>query len=158
MNRVTLIGNAGRDAEIIKLGVAKEAEQQVLSEEVAQMQTADQTSSQPSMERERREGGGEIVRFTLATNQTFRNREGEIVREAEWHNVSVFNPVLRDFASKFVKKGTKVYVEGRLRYRRFKDKEGIDRTVCEIILGRDSNLQILTRKEVEETEAIEQAN
>ena len=151
MNRVTLIGNVGQDARIIRLGENKEMES---TSTAAAAQESIEGSSSASVsstsESERRENNvTELARFDLATTQVYRNRSGEIVRGAEWHHIAIYNPVLRDFATKFVKKGAKVYVEGRLRYRRFTDDKDNERTITEVVLGRDGNLQILSRVESE---------
>jgi single stranded DNA-binding protein len=154
---VTLIGNAGRDPEIFKLGGSKESEQQQITN--PEESAPNPNLSEQSMEREKRENIMEVARFVMATNQLYRNREGELVREAEWHNISVFNPKLCDLVSKFLKKGDKLFVEGRLRTRRFKDKDGMDRTITEIVVGREGIVQILSRKEIEpvtsETEQVQ---
>jgi single-stranded DNA-binding protein len=108
------VGNVGHDAQLIRLNNRKESEP--LSEEEP-ASTADTMSepAQSSQEFEKVEIPREIVRFIMATNYSYRTSEGELKRNAEWHHVTVLNPMLREFASKFVKKGIKVLVEGRLK-------------------------------------------
>lgn len=72
-----------------------------------------------------------IARFTLATNETYKNRNGEKITNTEWHNIVVWRG-LAEFANRYVKKGTMVYVEGKIRSRSWDDKDGIKRYTTEI--------------------------
>ena len=80
------------------------------------------------------ESGKKVVRFTLATNESFKNSEGQKVEETTWHNVVAWNG-LADTASRFLKKGREVAVEGRLVYRSYEDKKGSTKNVTEIVLN-----------------------
>jgi single-strand DNA-binding protein len=78
------------------------------------------------------EGGGCIGRFPLATNETYNNRTtGERVTNTEWHNIVVRNKGA-EFCEKYLKKGDKVYIEGRLKTRKWTDDQGNDRYSTEI--------------------------
>ena len=78
------------------------------------------------------EGGGAIGRFPLATNETYTNRTtGERVSNTEWHNVVVRNKGA-EICEKYLKKGDKVYVEGRIKTRKWQDDKGMDRYSTEI--------------------------
>lgn len=66
------------------------------------------------------ENGGSLARFPLATSESYTNRNGEQVTQTEWHNVVVRGGLV-DVVSKYVKKGEKVYVEGRIRTRSWQD-------------------------------------
>jgi len=78
------------------------------------------------------DGGGSIGRFPLATNETYTNRTtGEKVNNTEWHNIVVRNKAA-EICEKYLKKGDKVYVEGRLKTRKWQDEKGIDRYSTEI--------------------------
>lgn len=78
------------------------------------------------------EGGGSIGRFPLATNETYTNRTtGEKVSNTEWHNIVVRNKAA-EICEKYLKKGDKVYVEGRLKTRKWQDDSGNDRYNTEI--------------------------
>ena len=78
------------------------------------------------------EGGGSIGRFPLATNETYTNRTtGEKVSNTEWHNVVVRNKAA-EICEKYLKKGDKVYIEGRLKTRKWQDDKGNDRYSTEI--------------------------
>ncbi len=78
------------------------------------------------------EGGGAIGRFPLATNETYTNRTtGEKVSNTEWHNIVVRNKGA-EICEKYLKKGDKVYIEGRLKTRKWQDDQGNDRYSTEI--------------------------
>ena len=78
------------------------------------------------------EGGGCIGRFPLATNETYNNRTtGERVTNTEWHNIVVRNKGA-EVCEKYLKKGDKVYIEGRLTTRKWTDDQGNDRYSTEI--------------------------
>lgn len=78
------------------------------------------------------EGGGSIGRFPLATNETYTNRTtGEKVSNTEWHNIVVRNKGA-EICEKYLKKGDKVYIEGRLKTRKWQDDKGNDRYSTEI--------------------------
>jgi len=78
------------------------------------------------------EGGGSIGRFPLATNETYTNRTtGEKVSNTEWHNVVMRNKAA-EICEKYLKKGDKVYIEGRLKTRKWQDDQGKDRYSTEI--------------------------
>lgn len=78
------------------------------------------------------EGGGAIGRFPLATNETYTNRTtNERVTNTEWHNIVVRNKAAK-VCEKYLKKGDKVYIEGRIKTRKWQDDQGNDRYTTEI--------------------------
>lgn len=78
------------------------------------------------------EGGGCIGRFPLATNETYTNRTtGEKISNTEWHNIVVRNKGA-EICEKYLKKGDKVYIEGRIKTRKWQDDQGNDRYSTEI--------------------------
>ncbi len=78
------------------------------------------------------DGGGCIGRFPLATNDSYTNRTtGERITNTEWHNVVVRNKAA-EICEKYLKKGDKVYIEGRIKTRKWKDDQGNDRYSTEI--------------------------
>ena len=78
------------------------------------------------------EGGGCIGRFPLATNEVYTKRSsGEKISNTEWHNVVVRNKAA-EICEKYLKKGDKVYVEGRIKTRRWQDEKGTERFSTEI--------------------------
>ena len=91
INKVTLIGNLGRDPEVRHL-----------------------------------ENGSSVARLAIATNENYRDKEGNWQTNTEWHNVIAWR-ALADTAEKQLKKGSMVYVEGRLRTRSFKDNNGVEK-------------------------------
>lgn len=78
------------------------------------------------------EGGGAIGRFSLATNDVYTNKStGQRVESTEWHNIVVRNKAA-EICEKYLKKGDKVYVEGRIKTRKWADDKGIERNSVEI--------------------------
>ena len=78
------------------------------------------------------EGGGSIGRFQLATNEDYVNKNnGERVRSTEWHTIVVRNKAA-EVCEKHLKKGDKIYIEGRLKTRKWQDNDGKDRYSTEI--------------------------
>lgn len=78
------------------------------------------------------EGGTPVANFRLATSETYNNRNGERVTQTEWHNVVVWRG-LADVTEKYVKKGSQLYIEGRIRTRSWDDREGNKRYTTEIV-------------------------
>lgn len=89
------------------------------------------------------EGGNSIGRFPLATNETYVNRNGERVTNTEWHNIVVRNKAA-EICAKYLKKGDRVYIEGRIQTRKWQDDKGIDRYSTEIMC---TNFTFLTPKD-----------
>lgn len=78
------------------------------------------------------EGGGCIGRFPLATNETYTNKQtNERITNTEWHNIVVRNKAA-EICEKYLSKGDKVYIEGRLKTRKWQDDKGADRYSTEI--------------------------
>ena len=78
------------------------------------------------------EGGNSIGRFPIATNETYTNRQtGEKVTTTEWHNVVVRNK-LAEICEKYLSKGDKVYLEGRIKTRQWEGQDGIKKYTTEI--------------------------
>jgi single-strand DNA-binding protein len=75
--------------------------------------------------------GTAVVNVSLATNESYTNREGERVDKTEWHRL-VFWRQLAEIAGQYLRKGSSLYVEGTLRYRTYEDQEGRERFTTEI--------------------------
>jgi single-strand DNA-binding protein len=86
----------------------------------------------------RRLGGGEpVVNLRIATSETWRDKQsGERKEKTEWHSVVIFNENIAKVAEQYLKKGSKVYLEGQLQTRKWQDKTGADRYSTEIVLQR----------------------
>jgi single-strand DNA-binding protein len=86
----------------------------------------------------RRMGSGEpVVNLRIATSETWRDKQsGERREKTEWHSVVIFNENLAKVAEQYLKKGSKVYLEGQLQTRKWQDKTGADRYSTEIVLQR----------------------
>jgi single-strand DNA-binding protein len=108
VNRVTLIGNLGRDPEIRRL-----------------------------------ENGTAVGKFSVATNESYKDSSGEWQQQTEWHEVVVWR-ALAEQAEKALKKGALIFVEGKLSYRKYTDKNNIERTAVEIVAN---TFRLLERRE-----------
>lgn len=107
INKVILVGNAGKDPEIRHL-----------------------------------ENGTAVCTLPLATSETYTNKSGEKVTNTEWHNVVLWRS-LAEIAEKYVRKGSMLYVEGRIRTRSYDDKDGVKRYTTEIMAD---TMKMLGRK------------
>lgn len=113
VNKVILIGNVGRDPEVRYLD-------------------GNAQGGQPA----------KVATFTLATTEKYRDRNGEPRENTEWHNIVAWRQNA-DVAERFVKKGTQLYIEGRLRTRSYTDQTGAKRYTTEIAVD---TLQLLGRR------------
>jgi single-strand DNA-binding protein len=89
--------------------------------------------------------GDQVVSFSVATSETWRDKSsGQRKERTEWHNVVIFNENLGKVAEQYCKKGTKVYLEGQLQTRKWQDQSGADRYTTEVVLQRfRGELQLL---------------
>lgn len=78
------------------------------------------------------ESGRKVASFPLATSETYKDKNGEKVESTEWHNVVFWGPVA-DVFEKYVKKGTQLYMEGKLRTRSYESKEGVKKYSTEVL-------------------------
>src|SRR5690606_30997459 len=107
VNRVTLIGNLGRDPDLQHL-----------------------------------EGNIAVAKFPLATTETFKDKNGNLVSQTEWHTIVLWRG-LAELAQKYLHKGSLVYIEGRLRTRNWEDKDKVKRFSTEIV---GDNLVMLDKR------------
>jgi len=77
------------------------------------------------------EGGKKLAKFTVATNETYRNANGEKVTETQWHNLVAWGK-LAEIIEKYITKGSEIAVEGKLTYRSYNDKDGNKKYFTEI--------------------------
>lgn len=86
----------------------------------------------------RRLGSGEpVVNLRIATSETWRDKQsGERKERTEWHSVVIFNENLAKVAEQYLKKGSKIYVEGQLQTRKWQDQSGVEKYTTEIVLQR----------------------
>jgi single-strand DNA-binding protein len=108
INKVTLVGNLGKDPEIRHL-----------------------------------EGGTSVAKFSLATNENYRDKNGEWQTQTEWHDVVAWRQ-LAERVARDLHKGSLVYVEGKITHRKWQDKEGQDRYSTEIVAN---TIRSLDRRE-----------
>jgi single-strand DNA-binding protein len=78
--------------------------------------------------------GGEVVNLRVATSETWKDRDGNRQERTEWHRVVIFNEGLGKVAKSYLRKGSKVYLEGQLQTRKWTDQSGQDRYSTEIVL------------------------
>jgi single-strand DNA-binding protein len=81
--------------------------------------------------------GNRVCNFSIATSETWRDKaSGERKEKTEWHNIAIYNENLAKIAEQYLKKGSKVYVEGQLETRKWQDQSGADRYTTEVVLSR----------------------
>ncbi len=118
MNRVTLLGHAGRDPDIRTFP-----------------------------------NDGKVASFSLATTERWKGQGGKPVERTEWHRIAVYGPVV-EAVEKLLRKGSPVLVEGKLATRQYCDREGVERTVTEIIVaGPQGKVNVLAGRPGAEAEA-----
>lgn len=89
------------------------------------------------------ESGAKVGRFSLATNENYKDKDGNWQKLTEWHNVVIWRD-LAERAESQLKKGMFVYVEGKINYRKYTDKDGAERTTTDIVAN---TLRILEKRE-----------
>ena len=80
--------------------------------------------------------GGEVVNMRVATSESWKDRDGNRQERTEWHNVVIFNENLGRVAKSYLKKGSKVYLEGQIQTRKWTDQSGNDKYTTEVVLQR----------------------
>ena len=111
MNRVTLIGNLGRDPEVRRL-----------------------------------ENGTPVSKFSIATTEGYKDTNGEWQNQTEWHDIVVWR-AQAELVEKTLKKGSAVYIEGKLTHRKYMDKTNIERTATEIVASVVRGLERLPKND-----------
>ncbi len=105
LNKVTFIGNLGRDPEVRRL-----------------------------------ESGIAVAKFSIATNENYKDKNGEWQKNTEWHDVVCWRS-LADRAESQLKKGSLVYLEGKLTHRKYQDKDGNDKYITEVVAAMFRSLE-----------------
>jgi single-strand DNA-binding protein len=80
--------------------------------------------------------GGEVVNLRVATSENWKDKDGNRQERTEWHRVVIFNENLGRVAKSYLRKGSKVYLEGQLQTRKWTDQSGADRYSTEVVLQR----------------------
>ena len=114
LNKVMLIGNVGKDPEVRYLD----------------------GNNNPNS------GSTKVATFTLATTERYRDRNGELRENTEWHNIVAWRNSA-DVAEKYIRKGSQIFIEGKLRTRSWTDQTGVKKFTTEVTVD---NLQLLGRK------------
>ncbi len=80
--------------------------------------------------------GGEVVNLRVATSETWKDKDGNRQERTEWHRVVIFNENLGKVAKSYLRKGSKVYLEGQIQTRKWQDNSGQDKYSTEVVLQR----------------------
>jgi len=80
------------------------------------------------------ESGKKLAKFSIATNESYKNAKGEKVTDTQWHNVIAWNKTA-EIVEKYLAKGNEVAVEGKLTSRSYEDKEGVKKYITEIVVN-----------------------
>ena len=92
--------------------------------------------------------GREMATFSLATSDSWKDRDGNRQEKTQWHRVVIFSPGLVGIVKQYVKKGAKLYIEGQLQTRKYTDKSGIERYSTEVVLSAyNSSLTMLDSRQ-----------
>ena len=92
--------------------------------------------------------GGEVVNLRVATSESWKDRDGNRQERTEWHRVVIFNENLGRVAKSYLRKGSKVYLEGQIQTRKWTDQSGQDRYSTEVVLQRfRGELVLLDRRD-----------
>ena len=90
------------------------------------------------------QSGQKVVSFSLATSDRWRDRQtGEQKEQTEWHRVVIFNPNLVEVAERMLQKGTKLYLEGSLRTRKWQNQQGVDVYTTEVVLNQFAGQMVI---------------
>lgn len=93
------------------------------------------------------QNGGKIANLRIATSESWKDKAtGERKERAEWHSVTIQSDGLVGVVERYLRKGSKVYVEGQLRTRKWQDRDGQDRYTTEIVVGMGGALTMLDSK------------
>ncbi len=86
--------------------------------------------------------GDAVANISVATTSKYKNKAGEMVEETEWHRISFFGK-LAEVVEKYLKKGSQVYIEGKIKTRKYTDKDGVEKYATDIVA---SEMQMLGSK------------
>ena len=90
------------------------------------------------------QSGQKVVSFSLATSDRWRDRTtGEQKEQTEWHRIVIFNPNLVEVAERMLQKGTKLYIEGALRTRKWQNQQGVDTYTTEVVLNQFAGTMVI---------------
>ena len=91
--------------------------------------------------------GKKLASFSLATSESWKDKQGQKQEKTEWHNIVIYNEGIAGVIEKYVHKGSQIYIEGALQTRKWQDKDGKDRYTTEVVLqGFNGQLILLDGK------------
>lgn len=82
------------------------------------------------------QNGSTVVNMSVATSETWKGKDGQRQEKTTWHNVVIFNEHLADIATKYLRKGSRVYLEGSIQTRKWQDRDGNDKYSTEVVLSK----------------------
>lgn len=80
------------------------------------------------------QNGNRVINFTLATSESYKDKNGEKQTTTQWHNITVLNENTIKFVESYVKKGMKLYVEGSIKYEKYTAQDGTEKTATKIVV------------------------
>ncbi|GAA4030995.1 hypothetical protein GCM10022281_08060 [Sphingomonas rosea] len=89
------------------------------------------------------QNGGEVVNLRIATSENWKDRDGNRQERTQWHSVAIFSEGLAKVAKSYLRKGSKVYLEGQLETRKWQDQNGQDRYSTEVVLRNFNSSMVL---------------
>ncbi|MBY8826106.1 single-stranded DNA-binding protein [Sphingomonas colocasiae] len=97
--------------------------------------------------------GNDVVSFGLATSERWNDRDGNRQERTDWHRVVIFSEHLGKLAMDYLRKGSRCYVEGQTQHRKYRDREGVERSIAEVVIQRFSGeLRLLDRGQSDQAE------
>lgn len=100
----------------------------------------------------RESSSGEFVKFPLATTEKWKNKQGERQEKTEWHNVVCYSEGLTNVIKNYVKKGDKIYIQGKLRTRKY-ESNGDTKYATEVVLDYDGKMHMLDNKQLQKQQS-----
>ena len=105
------------------------------------------------------QNGGKVANLRIATSEAWKDRDGNKQERTEWHQVAIFSEGLVRVAEQYLRKGSKVYIEGKLQTRKWQDQSGNDRYSTEVVLqGFDATLVMLDGRRDDQGGGYDQGN
>jgi single-strand DNA-binding protein len=103
--------------------------------------------------------GSRVASFSLATSEYWKDKTtGERKDRTEWHRISIYNDKLAEVTEKYVRKGTKLYIEGQLQTRKWTDQSGVERYTTEVVIGKFRGELLMLSSQRDEGDSVMRAD
>ena len=103
--------------------------------------------------------GGRVASFPLATSESWKDKEGNKKEKTEWHNIVIFAEKLVNIAEKYIRKGSKLYIEASIRTRKYTDSAGVDKYISEIVIqGYNDSIKMLDSRQSDDSDSYSSAH